>query len=509
MPNERTDLTPYLFIVVLVLVGGFVAYIADSLGRKMGKKRLSFLGLRPRYTATLITVGAGILIPILTIIAMYLLSSDVRQWITRGQQAIRDAQHNKEIADQFEKQAKKAEKRGRELNAINEKLLAQAKQRTAELAKLQEKLKIANGLAKAAQARVKKFEASMKRVEGQLRLTNAAIRRKQDQLDSTLAELKRQQVALSQLRGTVKTATNQLREINEQALQLDHKNQQLEQEVSRLQGELSGLKTQKQQFEEQISSYKETINTYESSIKASTEELGRLRSETEQLQSMLKTNWALSRTRPLIFEASEEVARIQLPPSLSPTAARNSFFDLLQRARGEALKHRANNSPTLGPAGLAPMTLSNPDRIVTIEDQQEAIIRGLTGERNELVFIARSKYNAFEGEYVLLDFVAFRNRMVYSKGKVIAETRIDGRKSEVEILNAITKFIQEDLRTRALADGMIPSSNRSGLGTVSNDEMLDLIKNLAAENQTVRLQALAKDDTKAGDQLELTFRIRY
>ena len=51
-----------MLIVVLVLTGGVIAFIGDRLGSKVGKKKLSLFGLRPRHTSILITtVTFGIL----------------------------------------------------------------------------------------------------------------------------------------------------------------------------------------------------------------------------------------------------------------------------------------------------------------------------------------------------------------------------------------------------------------------------------------------------------------
>ncbi len=49
-------------IVVLAVMGGVIAYIADKLGSKIGKKRMSVFGLRPHKTSVLLTVLSGVLI---------------------------------------------------------------------------------------------------------------------------------------------------------------------------------------------------------------------------------------------------------------------------------------------------------------------------------------------------------------------------------------------------------------------------------------------------------------
>jgi len=507
MPNVQTDYLPYLLIAAMVLIGGLVAFVADSLGRRIGKKRLSFMGLRPRYTATLITVGAGVLIPLLTILAIYVLSSDVREWIRKGRTAIYEAQRSEKRVKDLQNQITVQKDQTEILTANTKRLTEQTKHLTAQLKTVRETLKKTNDLAAKAEKTVSLAQARVHAIQGQLDIKNRQIAAKEKDLLKTQDQLKKGRVALNQLRQTYQVSATQLTEIKAQALTLDHQNQEFEKTIAQLKGELSGLKSQKEQYQSQIDGLKESIGAYQDSIHDLTSRINELQGQRDRLSSYLADSIVISRTRPLIFDASEELARIQLPPSLSPVAARNAYFDLLQRARTVATQHKAGGVPS---ATLREQNLVNPPRHISVAEQEEAIIRGLTSQRNELVFIARAAGNTFEGEVVLLDFVAYRNRIVYAPGKLIAETKVDGRKSEVEILNSITQFIQQDLRARALADGMIPPSGRtSTLGVVSNDEMLSLIHQIKETNQMIRLQALAKDETKAGDQIELTFRVRY
>ena len=67
-----------LFIIVLVGVSGAIAYIGDLVGRRMGRKRLTLFGLRPRHTAIVISVISGMLITILTLALAMALSENVR-----------------------------------------------------------------------------------------------------------------------------------------------------------------------------------------------------------------------------------------------------------------------------------------------------------------------------------------------------------------------------------------------------------------------------------------------
>ena len=65
-------------IAVLAITGGAIAYIGDKLGTKVGKKKLSIFGLRPKHTSIIVTIITGILITCSTIGVMALVSQDVR-----------------------------------------------------------------------------------------------------------------------------------------------------------------------------------------------------------------------------------------------------------------------------------------------------------------------------------------------------------------------------------------------------------------------------------------------
>ncbi|HCB93304.1 MAG TPA: DUF3084 domain-containing protein [Selenomonas sp.] len=65
-------------IAALVLTGGAIAFIGDRLGTKIGKKRLSIFGLRPRHTSIIITIFTGICITTLTFGVMAAASENVR-----------------------------------------------------------------------------------------------------------------------------------------------------------------------------------------------------------------------------------------------------------------------------------------------------------------------------------------------------------------------------------------------------------------------------------------------
>ena len=65
-------------IIIMAIVGGFIAFLADKMGSKIGKKRMSVFGLRPKHTSILLTVLSGTIIAVLTISVMVASSQSAR-----------------------------------------------------------------------------------------------------------------------------------------------------------------------------------------------------------------------------------------------------------------------------------------------------------------------------------------------------------------------------------------------------------------------------------------------
>ena len=69
----------WILIVFLILLGGLIAPFGDILGTKIGKARFSILKLRPKKTATIVTVITGGFISSVSIGLLILVSEEFRQ----------------------------------------------------------------------------------------------------------------------------------------------------------------------------------------------------------------------------------------------------------------------------------------------------------------------------------------------------------------------------------------------------------------------------------------------
>ena len=69
----------WILIVFLILLGGLIAPFGDILGTKIGKARFSILKLRPKKTATIVTIITGSFIRSISIGLLLLVSEEFRQ----------------------------------------------------------------------------------------------------------------------------------------------------------------------------------------------------------------------------------------------------------------------------------------------------------------------------------------------------------------------------------------------------------------------------------------------
>lgn len=67
----------FMFLV-LIAMGGLIAFLGDKIGSKVGKKRMTLFGLRPKYTSIIVTIISGTLISFLTIAALAVVNENVR-----------------------------------------------------------------------------------------------------------------------------------------------------------------------------------------------------------------------------------------------------------------------------------------------------------------------------------------------------------------------------------------------------------------------------------------------
>jgi uncharacterized protein (DUF3084 family) len=76
-------LTPLILFLGLLVATAVIAYWSDNLGKKLGKKRVSLFGLRPRTTATVLTITSSWAIMLFTLVVLLLVVTPLRRALFR------------------------------------------------------------------------------------------------------------------------------------------------------------------------------------------------------------------------------------------------------------------------------------------------------------------------------------------------------------------------------------------------------------------------------------------
>ena len=65
-------------ILIIMIVAGAIAYVGDRVGHQVGRKRLTLLGMRPRYTSTIVAIGTGMVIALAVTLTALIFSQQVQ-----------------------------------------------------------------------------------------------------------------------------------------------------------------------------------------------------------------------------------------------------------------------------------------------------------------------------------------------------------------------------------------------------------------------------------------------
>ena len=118
----------WLLIIFLLLLGGLISTLGDLVGTKIGKARFSILKLRPKKTATLITIITGSLISASSLSLMILVNRQLRVGLFRLGDLQKKLQESRQLLiplkAEREKLENKIDNKERELKQLERNIIA-------------------------------------------------------------------------------------------------------------------------------------------------------------------------------------------------------------------------------------------------------------------------------------------------------------------------------------------------------------------------------------------------
>ena len=118
----------WLLIIFLLLLGGLISTFGDLVGTKIGKARFSILKLRPKKTATLITILTGSLISASSLSLMILVNRQLRVGLFRLGDLQKKLQESRQLLiplkEEREKLENKIDSKETELKQLERNIIA-------------------------------------------------------------------------------------------------------------------------------------------------------------------------------------------------------------------------------------------------------------------------------------------------------------------------------------------------------------------------------------------------
>jgi uncharacterized protein (DUF3084 family) len=497
-----------LFLFLVVAIGGVIAYFADRLGRVLGKKRLSLLGMRPRHTAEFLTVCAGALIPLLTVSIVMLASAGVREWLLHGPALI--AERNKAVGERTTARL--------ELVSIGQQLTREQGRLNALQGKLTETERVLRDLRKTEQSLRKDVSLKTQQL-GSARNQFKIVDYQYTSVRKSFGTLRQTYGALN---STYRSLNSQYKSLNTSYRELDRLRKEADAEVTRDRAEVDKLttrlnteqfqlqqtRTEYAQTQKDLDRAKHDLESAKLDLDDVNAQLKLTRSQLQQTSETLITVKNITRIQPLMFARGEELARASLEQGLSEEQARIQVQRLIADASRVARQRGASTEGThASEAGF--ILMPTQQGMLTTKEQEDDYVRLISRANRPTVIVALAFNNTFSGEFVPLRLQIYNNPVVYRKSQEIAETMVQGALSEDQILQEISAFIHAKVQQRAMQDNIIPiAGQEKSFGQVSSAELLNLVRLIRNWGRNVRVVAYVDHDIRAGDTLDLKFTLK-
>lgn len=443
------------------------------------------------------TALTGIVTTLVTILLVSALSAEVREWIIRGRAAVKDSIIAIEQRDIAIKTLEETESRNNQLSASNRDLEAKLKALSDKLGASTKSYEEARDLAKAAESRVKGLNTKVGSLNSQVRERTVTL----TQVRSKLGEVEKQIKVAADRYNTVK----KLRDDSlQRSAELDRELVKAEAELEKTNGDLNLARESVAQVRKDFAETSERLNK---ALVAAGQELEAAGSKLVEAENMIRiyseqyrTLFGTSRDASMIFTKGEELARIVVDPTSDRDDAAGDVRRIIATARKVAENKGAERNERGETAGFWPYD--------SIEAKMQESIRLVLADNQPKLLVATSMFNAFVGEFVPINVLVFPNPIVFKSGEVVADTRIDGNGSEQQVIDQLNEFLKTKVRQKAIDKRMISIGANPSFGQISPNELLPLINTLRNYGRQVRVQAIAKSDTRAAGPLLLEFRLR-
>ncbi|MBC7328751.1 DUF3084 domain-containing protein [bacterium] len=486
----------WLLIGMLLLVSGLIAFLGDFLGRKLGKKRVSLIRLRPRYTAIVFSVITGIFISLFTLLVLSKFSYPVRVALFGVESLLQERNTlEKEVAKLRKTQAK---------------LTKEIAERNEQLSKVEKKAKEQSEKLSQLSFKVSSLMNAKKRLESYLDKAGKELRRLTNELGKTKRELASISIEYRKALTALEESKNELEKNKKELTTYAQRLRDTQGEIQRLTNELRNLEATRKELSNTVAKLRAERDNLERDLEQLRVQNESLRGELakkEQEVLAVASYYGEVLGRELIYPKGKEVIRGIIECGRPADRIKVSLRSLIKLASDEAIKKGAGTGAD-GKAVSLMKFIEGRDGIYVFPEESvlEGVAMKLSQMQGSVVARLVALRNFTKGEQIVCDLELYRNSLVFDKGEVIATTILDGRSSESELLEKVIAFLRKDVREKALERGLIPGEDET-VGELSLKDIINTIASVKENRGKVLLKAVATKRIYSANPLSITLQV--
>ncbi|MDX1976255.1 MAG: DUF3084 domain-containing protein [Pseudanabaenaceae cyanobacterium bins.68] len=436
----------YILILAVLFLGGTIATVGDRLGSKIGKKRLSIFNLRPRKTATLVTIATGAMISAATLGVILATSSQLRQGLFQLEQI------RTELA---EAQARKQ---------LTEQELSQSRQ---QISQARQQLDVTNR---------QRVQALLQQSQTQAQLRQAAIGL--DQIQTELDQVQQKEQELAQRNQTLQAEQQNL---------LNTKNSLIADQQRLLQS-LDQSKQTQTELRQKVATAQIKFNQLENQR---TELLADL-SDLQNLRDRLALSLQNLRLGDVAIRKEQILAVGVTKPKLNGRELQQVINQLLQQA-DQTARRLLDFLPDQQPQ----------EPVIKVTEAQIAALQAqIKGDASYAIRIQAAGNFLKRETSVFINAEVNPNRQVFNQGQVIVALNFAPNLTKAEVEAQLQRLFQL-ANLRATREGVLADPLTRTVGTFSPtalDQLLDMISQIKTKYE---IKAIARSPVYTTSPLEL------
>ena len=498
-----------LLLTGVAILGGGIAYLGDSVGRRVGRKHLRLFGLRPKTTGLVVAMLSGVLVALVTVSAVALLARSTVNDALRAQEIRQElntvkkqfvgasAEFSETKADlklaktereqltrDLERERAQLQLKQNELTAttdlngrLNQKVFdleteqktvnAQIALKTSELARLEVKSAgLSAGLERQrleSSARILKLGAELTALEGQRNALNGSLSALNTKLeglnaqrDGLTARITQLDLSKLALEARVNSATVKQQQLEADVLRLDASRKSL-------QGDVNALNEVKTNLENSVAR-----------LESQNGELERQLSQSELQLRDTQTQLAEATSGNILFRSGELVLQTVVEGT-TPDEVKTRLQGILRQVNGVAITKGAPRSKQVT---IKPVN--------DLDIYVKAVLRTGTPD---LIVVRSSRSVTQTGIEFPIEINVFSNTTLYSAGQPIAS-----RELSLVVGNSSLSVALENLgreAERQLREQNVPREN---IATIPDGDILQAIERLKGATGTVWVAVASRQD---------------